>query len=130
MTFPVSHPHASSLAFGDMPLAGATAVVLAGGAIGAAIDTAQGAPARELFAVFLALAAVIATFTVRRHDVPLTVTMVPLAYLVLLLIGTALADDGTFASSFVYAFIVKAPVVLIATAAAVVAALIRHLSRG
>ncbi|MGH3744387.1 MAG: DUF6542 domain-containing protein [Mycobacteriales bacterium] len=130
MAFPVSHPHATSLAFGAMPLAGATAVVLAGGVVGAAIDTAHGAPARQLFAVFLALAAVLATFTVRRDEMPLTVVMVPLAYLALLFVGTALADDGGYASSFVYAFIVKAPVVLIGTAAAAVAALVRYLARG
>lgn len=130
MAFPVSHPHATPLALGAMPLAGATAVVLAGGAVGAAIDTAHGAPARQLFAVFLALAAVIATLTVRRDEMSLTVVMVPLAYLALLFAGTALAADGGFASSFVYAFIVKAPVVLIGTAAAAVAALARYLARG
>jgi hypothetical protein len=112
-----------------MPLAGATAVVAAGGAVGAAIDTAHGAPARQLFAVFLALAAVIGTLTVRRDEMALTVVMVPLAYLALLLVGTALAHDGGYASSLVYAFIVKAPVVLIATAAAAVAAVGRHLTR-
>lgn len=128
MAFPVSHPRSTSVAFGAMPLAAATAVVAAGGAIGAAIDTAHGAPARQLFAVFLALAAVVATWTVRREDLALTVVMVPLAYLVLLFAGTALAHDGGYASSLVYAFIVKAPVVLIGTAAAAVAALGRHLA--
>ena len=130
MAFPVPYPRSTSLASGAMPLAGATAIVVAGGAIGAAIDTAHGAPARQLFAVFLALAAALATCTVRRDDVALTVVMVPLAYLALLFAGTALAHDGGFATSFVYAFIVKAPVVLIGTAAAAVAALVRRVARG
>lgn len=136
MALPVSHTYVRpsarpvSLAFGAMPLAGAIAVLLAGGAIGAALDTAQGSPAKELFAVLLSAAAVLATWTVRRRQLGLTVAMVPLAYLLLLLLGTAAAHETSFAADLAYAFIVKAPVVLIATAVAAVAALTRRVARG
>lgn len=132
MALPVSHTYVrpASLASGAMPLAGAVAVLLAGGAIGAALDTAQGSPAKELFAVLLSAAAVLATWTVRRGQLGLTVAMVPLAYVFLLLVGTAAAHESSFATDLAYAFIVKAPVVLIATAVAAVAALARRVARG
>lgn len=112
-----------------VPLALATVVMAVAGTVGAALDTAHGAPARALFAAFLALGAAISAATVRREQQVGVVVAVPLVYLVLLVLGGVAAHDGSLSYWLASAFIVKAPVVLIATAAALVVALVRSAVR-
>ncbi len=107
----------------------ASVLTVVAGAVGAGLDTAHGAPARALFAAFLALGAVVAVAAVPRTDVVRVVVLVPLAYFGLLVVGGLAAHDGGYAAWLASAFIIKAPVVLIATAAATVAAVARRVAR-
>lgn len=110
-------------------LALATVVMALAGLVGAGLDTAHGAPARTLFALFLALGGAAAAAAVRRERQLAVVVAVPLVYVVLLVAGGVAAHDGSFRYWFASAFVVKAPVVLIATAAAAVVALVRRTAR-
>jgi hypothetical protein len=112
----------------DLSLRLAVGTTFVAGIFGAALDTVHGAPAKTLFAFFLAAGAAFATATVRRQNLVATVVAVPLTYFVLLLLG-GFAAGGDFRYWFVTSFIVKAPVVLIATAAAVVVAFARGAAR-
>lgn len=112
-----------------VPLALATVVMAVAGIVGAALDTAHGAPARVLFAAFLALGAAVTTATVRREQQVGVVVAVPLVYLVLLVLGGIAAHDGPLTYWLASAFIVKAPVVLIATVVALAVALVRSAIR-
>jgi hypothetical protein len=107
----------------DLHLAGATVATVLAGAIGAGLDTAHGAPARTLFAVFLALGAALSAAAVRREHLLAAVVMVPLAYLGLLLVGGLFSPD--YSLWIATAFVVKAPVVLVATASGAVVAVVR-----
>lgn len=113
----------------SMPLAPASAVIAVAGLVGAGLDIAHGAPARLLFALFLALGAGFAAGVVRREQRLAVVVAVPLVYLGLLLVGGVATHDGSLAVWLATAFIVKAPVVLVATAAAAVVAVVRRTNR-
>jgi hypothetical protein len=110
------------------PLSPLRALVVAGvcGAIGAAVDTAVGSyEVRTIFAVGFSIGAALAMLLVERRDMIRTLVWIPLVYVLLLLIGAAISGRSTAVSWFVLAFVFKAPVVLIATATAIVVAGLR-----
>jgi hypothetical protein len=117
-----------TLASGDLTLPGATALTVAAGIVGAGLDTVHGAPAKLLFALLMASGAAVATAAARREHIVATVVMVPLAYALLLLLG-GFSDSGEYRYWLATAFITKAPVVLIATAASAAVAVVRGLTR-
>ena len=111
---------------------GAVAVALLLGLAGGAIDVLTGPGLREVFAVSFVLGCVVAALTVHREDLVAAVVMPPLVYVVLALIGGAVertAKTGSFltqqAIELVNALVLGAPVLLAATGAALVVALVR-----
>lgn len=111
---------------------GAVAVALLLGVVGGAIDVLTGPGLREVFAVSFVTGCLVAALTVHREDLLAAVVMPPLVYVVLALIGGAVertAQTGSFltqqAIELVNALVIGAPVLLIATGAALLVALLR-----
>lgn len=112
--------------------AGAVGVALLLGLVGGAIDVVTGPGLREVFAVSFVLGCVIAALTVHREDLVAAVVMPPLVYVVLALIaGTVEPAGGTGslltqqALELANALVLGAPILLIATGAALLVALVR-----
>lgn len=112
---------------GRLPGVGATrhvslstgiALAVGGGVLGALLDVVTGQQVLLLFAVGFTVGAGLATARVHPRDMVPTVVMVPLVYLVLLVGGGLVAGNGHLLGWLLPAFIIKAPVVLVATTAA------------
>ena len=132
-------PHGHSLPAGasvgdrrGLTATGAVALALLLGIIGGAIDVVTGPGLREVFAVCFVTGCLLAALTVHREDLVAAVVMPPLVYVVLALIGGAVertATTGSFltqqAIELANALVLGAPVLMAATGAALVVALIR-----
>jgi hypothetical protein len=112
--------------------AGAVAVALLMGLAGGAYDVVTGPGLREVFAVAFVTGCLTAALAVHREDLLAAVVMPPLVYVVLALVGGAVertAGPGSFltrqALELVNALVMGAPVLLAATGAALLVALIR-----
>ena len=125
----------SGLGLGDrrgLTAAGAVVVALLLGAAGGVVDLISGAGLREIFAVGFVTGCVITAFTVHREDLVAVVVMPPLVYVALVLLGAAVegqSSSGSFltnqAIEIVNALILGAPVLMAATGAAFLIALVR-----
>lgn len=114
---------------------GAVALALLIGIAGGAFDVLTGSGLREVFAVSFVTGSVLAAILVHREDLVAAVIMPPLVYVVLVLIGGAVertAASGSFATrqaiELVNALVLGAPVLIAATAAAALVALVRTLA--
>jgi hypothetical protein len=114
---------------------GAVALALLLGIAGGAFDVLTGPGLREVFAVSFVSGCVLAAMLVHREDLVAAVVMPPLVYVVLVLIGGAVertAASGSFvtrqAIELVNAMVLGAPVLMAATAAAALVALVRTLT--
>ena len=114
---------------------GAVAVALALGLLGGAVDVLTGPGLREVFAVSFVSGCVIAALTVHREDLVATVVMPPLVYVVLALVAGAVertVGAGSFLTQQVLelanALVLGAPVLMTATLAALVVAVVRRVS--
>ncbi len=135
MTAPHLSAGHSGASVGDrrgLTATGAVAVALGLGLVGGAVDVFTGPGLREVFAVCFVVGCVIAALTVHREDLVAAVVMPPLVYVVLALIGGAVertAGPGSFltqqALELVNALVLGAPVLLAATGAALVVAIVR-----
>ena len=112
---------------------GAVALALLLGLVGGAVDVVTGPGLREVFAVSFVTGCALAALTVHREDLVAAVVMPPLVYVVLAVIGGVVeraAASGSFmtrqAIELVNALILGAPVLMAATGAALVIALVRH----
>jgi hypothetical protein len=113
--------------------AGAVAIALVLGVVGAAIDVKTGHGLRTLFAVCFIAGSALAAILVHREDLVAAVAIPPFTYCALAVIGGFLGST-TVAGSFVTkegvalldALVLRAPVLFIATAAAGVIALVRR----
>ena len=113
--------------------AGAAAVALGFGTLGAVIDVVTGAGLRTTFAVLFVLGCALAAYKVHREDLFATVVIPPLVYGALALAATLGAGSpagGSFlkqqALELVAELILKAPALLVATGLAAVIALFRR----
>ena len=113
--------------------AGAVAVALGFGAVGATIDVLTGAGLRTTFAVMFVLGCALAAYKVHREDLFATVVIPPLAYVALAVaanLGTRSGAGGSFLKQqlleLLTALITKAPALLLATGAAAAIALWRR----
>ena len=111
---------------------GAVALALLLGVVGGAVDVLTGPGLREVFAVSFVSGCALAAGTVHREDLVASVVMPPLVYVVLaLLAGTVerTAGSGSFltqqALELANALVLGAPVLMAATAAALVVAVFR-----
>jgi hypothetical protein len=102
------------------------------GLAGGAVDVLTGPGLREVFAVSFVLGCVAAALAVHREDLLASVVMPPLVYVVLVLVGGAVertAGGGSMLSRQVIelanALILGAPVLMAATGAALLVALVR-----
>ena len=109
-----------------LTLAPATALAISVGLLGALLDVARGAPVATLFALGFAIGCAMATAQVRRADILATVVMPPLAFAAMVVTAGILIHTGGLATWLVTAFVIKAPVVWLATAAAALVAAARH----
>lgn len=111
---------------------GAVALALSLGLLGGLYDVLTGPGLRAVFAACFVLGCGLAALTVHREDLRAAVIMPPLVYLVLALAGGAVertAGPGSFvtrqALELVNALVVNAPVLLSATALALLVAVVR-----
>lgn len=132
-------PHGHSLPAGasvgdrrGLTATGAVALALLLGIAGGAVDVLTGPGLREVFALSFISGCVIAAATVHREDLMAAVVMPPLVYVVLAMIGGAVertASTGSFltqqAIELVNALVLGAPVLLAATGAALLVAIVR-----
>jgi hypothetical protein len=109
---------------------GAVAIALTMGLVGGAWDVVTGPGLREVFAVCFVLGCGVAALTVHREDLRTAVVMPPLVYVALALIGGLVeraGDPGSLitrqAVELVNALVLGAPVLLSATALALLVAL-------
>ena len=140
MTAPSPPPgHSSSgVSVGDrrgLTATGAVALALLLGLIGGAIDVLTGSGLREVFAVSFVTGSVLAALMVHREDLVAAVVMPPLVYVVLALIAGVVertSGGGSFltqqALELANALVLGAPVLMIATLAALVVAVVRRVS--
>ena len=113
--------------------AGAVAVALGFGAVGAVIDVVTGSGLRMTFAVLFVLGCAVAAYKVHREDLFAAVVIPPLAY-VALAVAANLGAKSTVGGSFLKqqvlellaALITKAPTLLLATGLAAAIALFRR----
>lgn len=114
--------------------AGAVGLALLLGLAGGAYDVLTGPGLRTVFAVCFVAGCALAALLVHREDLKAAVVMPPLVYVVLALVGGAVerTASGSFltqqALELVNALVVGAPVLLTATGAALLVALVRGLS--
>ncbi|HVF05121.1 MAG TPA: DUF6542 domain-containing protein [Frankiaceae bacterium] len=113
--------------------AGAVAVALGFGTVGAVIDVVTGAGLRTAFMVLFVVGCALAAYKVHREDLFAAVVIPPLVYLALALatnLGAGSAVGGSFvkqqALELAAALITKAPALLVATALAAGIALARR----
>ncbi len=111
---------------------GAVAVALALGLLGGTIDVLTGSGLREVFAVSFVGGCLVGALTVHREDLVATVVMPPLVYVLLALVAGAVErtmGSGSFltrqALELVNALVLGAPVLMAATVAALVVAVVR-----
>lgn len=130
------HPHLPAGAHvGDrrgLTAAGAVALALALGLLGAVIDVSTGSGLRSTFAFFFVVGSALAALLAHREDLKATVVMPPLTYCVLAVIGSAIgksASSGSFlkaqAVELVSSLTTGAPVLYAATGSALLVALAR-----
>ena len=113
--------------------AGAVAVAIGFGTVGAVIDVVTGSGLRTAFAVLFVLGCALAAYKVHREDLFAAVVIPPLAY-VAVAVGANLFAQSTVGGSFVKqqllellaALITKAPALLLATGLAAAIALWRR----
>ena len=133
---PPPHGRSSSgVSVGDrrgLTATGAVGVALLLGLAGGAIDVFTGPGLREVFAVSFVLGCVVAALTVHREDLVAAVVMPPLVYVVLALIAGVVESAGSTGSfvtqqalELANALVIGAPILLVATGAALVVALVR-----
>ena len=132
-------PHGHSLPAGasvgdrrGLTATGAVALALLLGVVGGTVDVLTGPGLREVFAICFVTGCALAALTVHREDLVAAVVMPPLVYVVLALLGGAVertAGPGSFvtqqALELVNALVLGAPVLMAATGAALVVALLR-----
>jgi hypothetical protein len=113
--------------------AGAVAIALVLGFVGAAIDVKTGHGLRTLFAICFVSGSALAAFLVHREDLVAAVAIPPFTYCALAVIGGFLGSTsvaGSFATkegvALLDALILRAPVLFIATGAALVIAVVRR----
>ncbi|HWL35455.1 MAG TPA: DUF6542 domain-containing protein [Frankiaceae bacterium] len=113
--------------------AGAVAVALGFGALGAVIDVVTGSGLRTVFAVLFIAGCAIAAYKVHREDLLAAVVIPPLAYVALALaanLGSGSDAGGSFVKQqlleLAATLITKAPALLIATGLAATIALARR----
>jgi hypothetical protein len=113
---------------------GAVALALVLGALGGAYDVITGPGLRTVFGVCFVVGSVAAAATVHREDLRAAVVMPPLVYVALALLGSAVeraGEPGSFvtrqALELANALVLGAPVLLTATALALVVAVVRAL---
>jgi hypothetical protein len=113
---------------------GAVALALGLGMVGGAWDVITGPGLRTVFGVFFVLGCGLAALLVHREDLRAAVVMPPLVYVALALLGGAVeraGEPGSFvnqqALELVNALVLGAPVLLTATAVALVVAVGRAL---
>lgn len=112
---------------------GAVALALALGLVGGAVDVLTGSGLREVFAVSFVTGCLLAAALVHREDLVASVVMPPLVYVVLALLA-GLVERTAGGSSLLMqqvvelanALILGAPVLMAATLAALVVALVRR----
>jgi cation transporter-like permease len=111
---------------------GAVALALVLGMAGGAVDVATGPGLRTVFAVCFVVGCGLAALLVHREDLVAAVVMPPLVYVALALLGGAVekaAEPGSFvtqqALELVNALVLGAPVLISATAVALLVALAR-----
>lgn len=111
---------------------GAVALALILGLAGGAFDVITGPGLRGAFAVSFITGSVLAALLVRRESLRVAVVMPPLVYVVLALAGGAMETAGEPGSlltqqamELVTALVLRAPVLLIATALALAIGLVR-----
>lgn len=115
---------------------GAVAVALVLGLAGGTFDVLTGPGLREVFAVTFITGCVLAALLVHREDLRAAVVMPPLVYVVLAFVGGAMervGKPGSFLSrqavEMANALVLGAPVLLTATAMALIVALARAIRR-
>ena len=113
--------------------AGAVLLALALGLLGAVIDVKTGSGLRTLFSVSFVVGSVLAALLVHREDLCAAVSMPPLTYCVLALVGGAVGSTATSGSllkrqglQVLSDLAVHAPVLFLATGLALVVALARR----
>lgn len=111
---------------------GAVAVALLAGLIGGAVDVATGPGLRYVFSICFVLGCAFAATRVHREDLVAAVTIPPLAYFTLLVIGVLFGTSGVGGPGFnrefyqlVDALVLKFPVLFFATLSAALIALVR-----
>lgn len=111
---------------------GAVAVALVAGLIGGAVDVATGPGLRYVFSVCFVLGCAFAAAKVHREDLVAVVTIPPLAYFALLVIGVLFGETGVGGAGFnrefyqlVDALVLKFPVLFFATLSAALIAVAR-----
>lgn len=135
MTAPTSHSGRPRLDLGDrrgLTATGGVLVALLLGLAGGAIDLLTGSGLREGFAVGFVTGCVAAALSVHREDLMASIVMPPLLYVVLAL-GAGIAQGSGGSGSFlrrqalelVNALVIGAPILMAATGAALVVALVR-----
>jgi hypothetical protein len=135
LTSPVQHvrPHAPvlrlPLASTVVPLPLAVVLTLVGGAIGAALDKATGQQVLVLFTVGLSVGAAVGALAVQRWHLFAAVVAVPLAWLLLVVLGAVVAPGLKLSYTVGIDFTLKAPAVFISTGVAAVLALGRRALR-
>ena len=114
---------------------GAVTVALAVGLAGGLYDVLTGPGLRTIFAICFVLGCGLAALTVHREDLRAAVVMPPLVYVVLAFVGSAVERSGASGSflsrqalEMADALIVNAPVLISATALALVVAVARHVT--
>lgn len=114
---------------------GAVAVALLLGLAGGTFDVLTGSGLREVFAIAFIVGCALAALLVHREDLVAAVVMPPLVYMVLAFVGAAMegtAGAGSFlaqqALEMAGSLVLGAPVLLTATAVAVLIAVVRALS--
>jgi hypothetical protein len=135
------HPHLAEAAHvvadrRGLTAAGAVAIALVLGLLGATIDVKTGHGLRMTFAVCFVVGSALAALLVHREDLLAAVAIPPFTYCALAVIGGFLGST-TVAGSFVTkegvalldALVLRAPVLFVATGAALVIALVRRARR-
>lgn len=110
--------------------AGATVLVLLVGGVGGAVDLMTGNGLRTVFAATFVAVAALSALVIERHRLLSSVVLVPLVYVVLALVADVVGSGGPGGASqqavaLLDAVVLGAPVLLAATGAAAVLALLR-----
>lgn len=129
-----AHPRPSVGDRRGLTATGAVALALLAGTLGGAVDVLTGSGLREVFAVAFISGCLAAAALVHREDLVASVVMPPLVYVVLALVAGAVertvgSSSGSFLTQQVLelanALVLGAPVLLAATVAALLVAVVR-----